>query len=87
MIMRCMCVEWLRSKVIIPSYLVPYCPVCGRPMSMNLRSDNTFVEDEGWHDAYKRLEDFISERADSHILYLELGVGSNTPGIIKYSSI
>ncbi len=68
----------------IPSALVPRCPVCGKPMSMNLRSDNTFVEDEDWHAAYERYDRFISENAGKKVLFLELGVGMNTPGIIKY---
>lgn len=68
----------------IPGELVPRCPVCGAPMSMNLRADSTFVEDEGWHAAACRYDDFIRRHAGSHILYLELGVGGNTPGIIKY---
>ena len=68
----------------IPSALVPRCPVCGKPMSMNLRSDNTFVEDEGWHAACARYEAFIAENAGKKVLFLELGVGMNTPGIIKY---
>ena len=68
----------------IPSALIPRCPVCGKPMSMNLRSDNTFVEDEGWHAAYERYDRFISENAGKKVLFLELGVGMNTPGIIKY---
>ena len=68
----------------VPSELVPRCPVCGRPMSVNLRSDDTFVEDEGWHAACARYERFLKEHAHSRVLYLELGVGMNTPGIIKY---
>lgn len=68
----------------IPGELVPRCPVCGAPMSMNLRADNTFVEDEGWHDAAGRYEDFIRSHEGLRVLYLELGVGGNTPGIIKY---
>lgn len=68
----------------IPSELVPLCPVCGAPMSMNLRADDTFVEDEGWHAAKRRYERFLETRADGPILFLELGVGYNTPGIIKY---
>lgn len=68
----------------IPSELIPYCPVCGRPMTMNLRSDNTFVEDEGWHQAASRYADFLRRHQDLRMLYLELGVGGNTPGIIKY---
>ena len=68
----------------IPSSLIPYCPRCGKPMSMNLRSDSTFVEDEGWHKASERYGDFIATHKNEKILLLELGVGSNTPGIIKY---
>lgn len=68
----------------IPSKLIPYCPVCGAPMTMNLRSDNTFVQDEGWYTASNRYEDFIRRHKDLHILFLELGVGANTPVIIKY---
>ena len=64
--------------------MVPYCPVCGAPMSMNLRADNTFVEDEGWHRAARRYENFLRCHAGQQILFLELGVGSNTPVIIKY---
>lgn len=68
----------------IPRELVPYCPVCGAPMSMNLRSDDTFVEDEGWHEAARRYGEFLRIHEGQHILFLELGVGSNTPVIIKY---
>ena len=68
----------------IPSKLVPRCPVCGEPMSMNLRADGTFVEDKGWHNAAERYADFILRHERARVLYLELGVGANTPGIIKY---
>ena len=68
----------------IPSELVPKCPVCGKPMSMNLRCDDTFVEDEGWHMAAERYENFLNSRKNHHILFIELGVGYNTPVIIKY---
>lgn len=68
----------------IPRELIPHCPVCGRPMAMNLRSDGSFVEDEGWHAAANRYERFLKENADGNVLFLELGVGFNTPGIIKY---
>lgn len=67
----------------VPAELVPRCPVCGAPMTMNLRTDRTFVEDDGWHRAARRYEDFIRRHDGLHILYLELGVGGNTPGIIK----
>lgn len=68
----------------IPRELVPRCPVCGAPMSMNLRADNTFVEDEGWHAAAGRYEGFLRCHEGKRILFLELGVGGNTPVIIKY---
>ena len=68
----------------IPSGRVPFCPVCGAPMTMNLRSDASFVEDEGWHAAQARYRDFVHRTADKKVLLLELGVGGNTPGIIKY---
>ena len=68
----------------IPTELIPYCPHCGKPMTMNLRSDDKFVEDEGWLAAADRYEKFLSENAGKRILFLELGVGYNTPGIIKY---
>lgn len=71
-------------KMTIPSGLVPRCPVCGAPMTMNLRADNAFVEDRGWHMAADRYQDFLRRQNRKKILYLELGVGGNTPGIIKY---
>lgn len=71
-------------KMEIPSDLVPHCPVCGKPMSMNLRCDGTFVEDDGWHEAAKRYQDFLEKHKNARTLFLELGVGGNTPGIIKY---
>ena len=68
----------------IPTELLPTCPHCGKPMTMNLRSDNKFVEDEGWHRAAERYENFLRTRAGQKILFLEFGVGYNTPVIIKY---
>ena len=68
----------------IPTELLPTCPHCGKPLTMNLRSDNKFVEDEGWHRAAERYENFLRTRAGGKILFLELGVGYNTPVIIKY---
>lgn len=68
----------------IPSSLIPHCPRCGAPMTMNLRSDQTFVQDEGWYQAASRYEDFVRRHQGLKIVYLELGVGANTPGIIKY---
>ena len=68
----------------IPTGLIPRCPVCGVPMTMNLRVDDTFVEDEGWHEASKRYMEFIKKCQRKRTLYFELGVGGNTPAIIKY---
>lgn len=73
----------LQRDMRIPSELVPRCPVCGAPMAMNLRCDDTFVQDEGWYAAQQRYEDFLKAHEHSKILLLELGVGFNTPGIIK----
>ncbi|MBQ7433430.1 MAG: Sir2 silent information regulator family NAD-dependent deacetylase [Lachnospiraceae bacterium] len=67
----------------IPTELIPKCPHCGKPLTMNLRSDDKFVEDEGWHQAAERYENFLRTRKGK-ILFLELGVGYNTPVIIKY---
>ena len=68
----------------IPTELIPKCPKCGKPLTMDLRSDDKFVEDEGWHLAAGRYKDFLRTRKDRRILFLELGVGYNTPVIIKY---
>lgn len=68
----------------VPSELVPRCPRCGRPMAMNLRCDDTFVEDAGWHAAAARYQAWLRAHEGRRVLLLELGVGGNTPGIIKY---
>ena len=68
----------------IPTELLPVCSHCGKPMTPNLRSDNRFVEDKGWHEAAVRYENFLRTRGNLRILFLELGVGYNTPVIIKY---
>ncbi len=68
----------------IPAELVPHCPKCGRPMTMNLRCDDNFVQDEGWYQAAQRYEDFLRRHEGLRVLFLELGVGMNTPVIIKY---
>ncbi|MCD7950355.1 MAG: Sir2 silent information regulator family NAD-dependent deacetylase [Erysipelotrichaceae bacterium] len=73
-----------QSHMKILTDMIPYCPICGAPMTTNLRIDSTFVEDEGWHKASNRYYDFIRRHQDMKIVYLELGVGENTPGIIKY---
>jgi NAD-dependent SIR2 family protein deacetylase len=69
----------------IPSELVPKCPKCGKPMTMNLRSDDNFVQDGGWYKAAERYENYLKSNADKKLLFLELGVGYNTPSIIKFS--
>ncbi len=73
-----------QKNMRIPPELLPICPVCRKPLTMNLRSDNKFVENEGWHKAALRYDDFIRRHKKLHILLLELGVGYNTPAIIKY---
>lgn len=73
-----------QQNMKIPDELIPKCPHCGKPMAMNLRCDDRFVQDEGWYTAAERYEEFIRRHRNLHILFLELGVGFNTPGIIKY---
>lgn len=68
----------------VPSALVPACPHCGKPLTMNLRADDKFVEDAGWHQAAERYSNFLRTRGNTRVLFLELGVGYNTPVIIKY---
>lgn len=83
--------EWIDRMVAeqkdmrIPTELIPKCPVCGKPMTMNLRADNTFVEDEGWHTASERYADFLRRHQKMNTLFLELGIGMNTPAIVKFS--
>ena len=73
-----------QENMKVPTELLPTCPHCGKPLTMNLRSDNKFVEDKGWHRAAERYENFLRTREGQEILFLELGVGYNTPVIIKY---
>lgn len=73
-----------QADMKIPAELIPHCPVCGKPMTMNLRADDSFVQDEGWYRASGRYSDFLRRHEGRHILFLELGVGMNTPVIIKY---
>lgn len=73
-----------QKNMRIPSELVPICPHCGKPFTVNLRSDDRFVEDEGWHQAAERYNIFLRRHQNMHVLFLELGTGYNTPGIIKY---
>ncbi len=72
-------------KMEIPGELIPYCPECHKPMTVNLRVDDTFVEDEGWYRASERYAAFLRKYQDLNVLFLELAVGFNTPAIIKYS--
>lgn len=73
-----------QKNMRVPTALLPVCPHCGRPLTMNLRADEKFVEDEGWHQASERYADFLRTRGGQYILFLELGVGYNTPVIIKF---
>lgn len=73
-----------QENMRILTELIPRCPKCGKPMTMNLRADDKFVQDEGWYRAAERYEEFLRRHENLHILFLELGVGYNTPAIIKY---
>ena len=77
--------DGVTPKMSVPSELVPHCPRCGKPMSMNLRADDSFVEDEGWRIAAERYAGFLRQRKNMKVLFLEAAVGFNTPGIVKYS--
>lgn len=74
-----------KKEMKIPTELIPKCPYCGRNMSMNLRADDTFVQDKNWDNQKSKYEEFLKISNDSKILFLELGVGFNTPSIIKYN--
>lgn len=73
-----------QKNMKIPTELIPKCPKCGGKMTTNLRCDDKFVEDSGWQQASYRYKKFLSSHIDDEIVLLELGVGGNTPGIIKY---
>ena len=73
-----------KPSMRIPTALIPVCPVDGSAVTMNLRADDAFVEDEGWHKASAAYADYLKEHRNRRVLFLELGVGSNTPVIIKY---
>lgn len=73
-----------QKSMRVPSELIPKCPECGKPMTMNLRADDKFVQDEDWYKARERYADFLRRHEGMHMLFLELGVGFNTPVIIKY---
>lgn len=77
--------EGQKVKMRIPTEMIPRCPKCGRPMSMNLRADDTFVEDEGWHRAADRYSEFLKSHRNLRTVFLELGTGMNTPTIIKFN--
>ena len=67
----------------VPTELIPHCPRCGREMDFNLFWDDIFIRDKGWHIAHKRYTDYIEQHKNGKVLYLELGVGFNSPGVIK----
>lgn len=73
-----------QKNMRVPSELIPHCPVCGREMAMNLRSDDSFVEDDGWQLACDNYVNFLNESREKKTLFLDLGTGMNTPGIIKF---
>lgn len=73
-----------RRDCLVPSYMVPKCPVCGGPMTMNLRCDQYFVEDDAWHAAEARFGDFLHQCRNRKTVLLELGIGFNTPMIIRF---
>ena len=75
-----------QPKRVVPTEFVPRCPVCGAPMSMNLRADNTFVQDDGWYQAAQRYEWFLRSRKELRVVFLELGVGYNTPVLCLLSA-
>ena len=79
--------KWLRNtkNCKIPSDLVMKCPVCGGNMDMNLRKDANFVQDENWYRQSEKYEDFLSRSKGKNVVLLEIGVGFNTPGIIRFS--
>ncbi len=77
--------EGKKAAMAVPSDLLPRCPNCGRPLTMNLRSDDRFAEDEGWQKAAAAYEAWLTAHRDARVVFLEIGVGYNTPGIIKYS--
>lgn len=78
--------KWLKNtkNCKIPSDLVPKCPVCGKNMDMNLRKDANFVQDENWYNQSEKYEDFLNKIKENKVVLLEIGVGFNTPGIIRF---
>ena len=77
--------EGTEAEMRVPAELLPKCPNCGRPLTMNLRSDDKFVEDDGWQSAAAEYEAWLTQHRDRKVVFLEIGVGYNTPGIVKYT--
>ena len=77
--------EGTEAEMRVPAELLPKCPNCGRPLTMNLRSDDKFVEDDGWQSAAAEYESWLTQHRDRKVVFLEIGVGYNTPGIVKYT--
>lgn len=73
-----------RRDCCVPSYMVPKCPVCGGPMTMNLRCDQHFVEDDAWHEAEANFGNFLNACGRKRTVLLELGIGFNTPMIVRF---
>ena len=73
-----------QSQFKIPEHLIPYCPKCGQPMRVNLRIDQFFVQDDGWESAANRYKEFLENYLGTKIVFWEIGIGNNTPSIIKY---
>jgi NAD-dependent SIR2 family protein deacetylase len=73
-----------QSQFKIPKHLIPYCPKCGQPMRVNLRIDQFFVQDDGWESAANRYKEFLENYLGTKIVFWEIGIGNNTPSIIKY---
>jgi len=74
-----------QTEMRVPRELVPHCPVCGKPMTMNLRAGGAFVEDAGWHRAAAQYVEYLQQHEKDRVLFLELGIGRNTPSIVKFS--
>ena len=77
--------EGTEAEMRVPAELLPKCPNCGRPLTMNLRSDDKFVENDGWQSAAAEYEAWLTQHRDRKVVFLEIGVGYNTPGIVKYT--
>ena len=71
-------------KMTIDNTLIPKCPICGENMEMNLRSDDRFVQDEQWHRHAELYSKFINKANGKNVVLFEVGVGFNTPAIIRF---